>query len=108
MDVRLPPPQPPTDRLLKAVEDFYKPESESKPRNLFVIVQKALIVHGWCLTILSCAWMEKLERRAMFRQRFFHEAPHFMCSGTYCVNCTVQGILNVQPLSQDRGLSVAL
>ena len=49
MDVRLPPPQPPTDRLLKAVEEFYKLESESKPRNQFVIVQKALIVHGWCM-----------------------------------------------------------
>ena len=55
MDVRLPPPQPPTDRLLKAVEEFYKSESESKPRNPFVITQKAL-------TTLSCAWMEKLEK----------------------------------------------
>lgn len=29
-DAVLPPPQPPTDHLLKAVEDFYSKDSESK------------------------------------------------------------------------------
>ena len=36
MAVRLPLPQPPTDRLLKAVEEFYEPPSDSKPRSKYV------------------------------------------------------------------------
>ncbi|XP_046851460.1 calcium homeostasis endoplasmic reticulum protein-like isoform X2 [Xenia sp. Carnegie-2017] len=32
-DIRLPPPQPPSDRLLTAVEAFYSPPSHERPRN---------------------------------------------------------------------------
>ncbi|XP_069162329.1 calcium homeostasis endoplasmic reticulum protein isoform X2 [Procambarus clarkii] len=32
-DLRLPPPTPPSDRLLRAVENFYAPPSHEKPRN---------------------------------------------------------------------------
>ena len=32
-DIRLPPPQPPSERLLKAVEEFYMPPSRDKPRD---------------------------------------------------------------------------
>lgn len=31
--LRLPPPTPPSDRLLRAVENFYAPPSHEKPRN---------------------------------------------------------------------------
>ena len=31
--IRLPPPQMPTERLLAAVEEFYKEDTEDKPRN---------------------------------------------------------------------------
>ena len=32
-DIRLPPPQPPSDRLLAAVEAFYSPPSHERPRD---------------------------------------------------------------------------
>ncbi|XP_037775688.1 calcium homeostasis endoplasmic reticulum protein-like [Penaeus monodon] len=32
-DLRLPPPTPPSERLLRAVENFYAPPSHEKPRN---------------------------------------------------------------------------
>jgi calcium homeostasis ER protein len=31
--VRLPAPQPPSERLLSAIEEFYEPATEDKPRN---------------------------------------------------------------------------
>ena len=33
----LPPPQPPSERLLEAVEEFYCPTDDTKPRNELVI-----------------------------------------------------------------------
>ncbi|KAG2464224.1 CHERP protein, partial [Polypterus senegalus] len=42
-DIRLPPPMPPSDRLLAAVEAFYSPPSHDRPRNRF-----------GHLTVLSC------------------------------------------------------
>ena len=35
-DIRLPPPQPPSERLIMAVEEFYKPATEDKPHNEYV------------------------------------------------------------------------
>lgn len=35
-DLRLPPPTPPSDRLLRAVENFYAPPSHEKPRNRYL------------------------------------------------------------------------
>lgn len=32
-DIRLPPPMPPSERLLAAVEAFYSPPSHDRPRN---------------------------------------------------------------------------
>lgn len=34
-DIRLPPPMPPSDRLLAAVEAFYSPPSHDRPRNRY-------------------------------------------------------------------------
>lgn len=33
-DIRLPPPMPPTERLLAAVEAFYQPPSRERPRDV--------------------------------------------------------------------------
>lgn len=35
-DIRLPPPMPPSERLLAAVEAFYSPPSHDRPRNRLV------------------------------------------------------------------------
>lgn len=35
-DIRLPPPMPPSDRLLAAVEAFYSPPSHDRPRNRYL------------------------------------------------------------------------
>ena len=46
-NVRIPPPQPPTDRLLKAVEEFYQEETEDAPRNrLCVNLHFSSSMHG--------------------------------------------------------------
>lgn len=34
-DIRLPPPMPPSERLLAAVEAFYSPPSHDRPRNRY-------------------------------------------------------------------------
>lgn len=39
-DIRLPPPMPPSDRLLAAVEAFYSPPSHDRPRNRFIHFDK--------------------------------------------------------------------
>lgn len=41
-DIRLPPPMPPSDRLLAAVEAFYSPPSHDRPRNRYTYLNKKL------------------------------------------------------------------
>lgn len=42
-DIRLPPPMPPSDRLLAAVEAFYSPPSHDRPRNRYTHLSKTNI-----------------------------------------------------------------
>lgn len=45
-DLRLPPPTPPSERLLRAVENFYAPPSHEKPRNRQVGNSSAISQRG--------------------------------------------------------------
>ena len=53
--VHIPPPQPPTDRLLKAVDEFYLEETEDAPRNRLASYCIGCGIHVYCQELMSVA-----------------------------------------------------
>lgn len=49
-DIRLPPPMPPSERLLAAVEAFYSPPSHERPRDRWCDILLAILLHYFNIT----------------------------------------------------------